>query len=72
MTYRNESAWVSRPRRPPHRAPRERARPPHHIHPFTDTAALAKKAPHHHQGRGIYLWDSEGNKILDGMAACGA
>jgi putrescine aminotransferase len=41
----------------------------HFLHPFTDHKQL-----HEEQSRiitradGIYLWDSEGNKILDGMA----
>lgn len=41
----------------------------HHLHPFTDHKSL-----HSHGTRvitraeGVYLWDSEGNRILDGMA----
>ncbi|MDX2312872.1 MAG: aspartate aminotransferase family protein [Gammaproteobacteria bacterium] len=41
----------------------------HHLHPFTDSKSL------HHKGSrvitradGVYLWDSEGRKILDAMA----
>jgi putrescine aminotransferase len=41
----------------------------HHVHPFTDTAALnAEGARVITKADGIYLWDSEGKKILDGMA----
>lgn len=41
----------------------------HHMHPFTNTGALNKKGARViTHAEGIYLWDSEGNKILDGMA----
>jgi putrescine---pyruvate transaminase len=41
----------------------------HHLHPFSDTKALnAKGARVITRGDGIYLWDSEGNQILDAMA----
>src|SRR5688572_20888092 len=41
----------------------------HYMHPFTDHAALAAKGVRVMvRGDGIYLWDSEGNKILDGMS----
>jgi len=41
----------------------------HHLHPFTNTGALNKKGPMViDRAEGVYLWDSEGNKILDGMA----
>ncbi len=41
----------------------------HHLHPFTDTQALnAKGTRIIERAEGIYLWDSEGNKIIDGMA----
>jgi len=41
----------------------------HHLHPFTDTQALnARGARVIEHAEGVYLWDSEGNKILDGMA----
>ncbi len=41
----------------------------HHLHPFTDHKAL-------HAGRvrvitraeGVWLWDGDGNRILDGMS----
>ncbi|QNM95742.1 aspartate aminotransferase family protein [Chitinimonas koreensis] len=41
----------------------------HHLHPFSDMGALNKigsRVITHAQG--VYLWDSEGNKIIDGMA----
>lgn len=41
----------------------------HHLHPFTDTAELnAKGARVITKAEGVFLTDSEGNKILDGMA----
>ncbi|MGZ8289419.1 MAG: aspartate aminotransferase family protein [Telluria sp.] len=41
----------------------------HFLHPFTDHGALAEKGARVMvRGENIYLWDSEGNKILDGMS----
>ena len=41
----------------------------HHLHPFTDTASLNEQGVRMiTHADGIYLWDSEGNKITDGMA----
>lgn len=41
----------------------------HYIHPFTDTAALAKTGSRIIvKGEGIYIWDSEGHKIFDAMS----
>lgn len=41
----------------------------HHIHPFTETQALNKKGVRVIvRANGIYLWDSEGNKLIDGMS----
>jgi putrescine---pyruvate transaminase len=41
----------------------------HYMHPFTDTAALAKKGARIIvKGEGVYIWDSEGNKIFDAMS----
>ncbi len=41
----------------------------HHIHPFSDRAAMnAKGARVITRSNGVYLWDSEGEKLLDGMA----
>ncbi len=41
----------------------------HFIHPFTDTKSLAAKGARVvTRGEGIYVWDSEGHKILDGMS----
>ncbi|MDQ7987824.1 aspartate aminotransferase family protein [Pseudomonas sp. G34] len=41
----------------------------HHLAPFSDLKQLAEKGPRIiTRGEGVHLWDSEGNKILDGMA----
>ena len=41
----------------------------HHLHPFTDTAALNHKGARViTRAEGVYLWDSEGEQILDGMS----
>jgi len=41
----------------------------HHIHPFSDTAALNKEGVRViTRANGVYLWDSEGHKIIDGMS----
>ena len=41
----------------------------HYMHPFTEHKALAAKGARVMvKGEGIWLWDSEGNKILDGMS----
>lgn len=41
----------------------------HHVHPFSDPDALGKKGTRViTRGEGSYIWDTEGNKILDGMA----
>ncbi|MDH5187720.1 MAG: aspartate aminotransferase family protein [Rhodospirillaceae bacterium] len=41
----------------------------HHLHPFTDIAQLSKKGVRIiTRADGVYLWDSEGEKIIDGMA----
>jgi putrescine aminotransferase len=41
----------------------------HFIHPFTDHADLASRGARViTQGQGIYVWDSEGHKILDAMS----
>ncbi len=41
----------------------------HHLHPFTDTKSLNEKGVRViTKGEGIYVWDSEGNRVLDGMA----
>ena len=40
-----------------------------YMHPFTDTKELAEKGARVIvKGEGIYVWDSEGKKILDGMS----
>ena len=41
----------------------------HHIHPFSDMGSLNKAGSRViTKAEGVYLWDSEGNKIIDGMA----
>ncbi len=41
----------------------------HYLHPFTDFKALAAKGARVIvRGEGIYIWDSEGNKLIDGMS----
>ena len=41
----------------------------HYLHPFTDFKALGRKGSKIiTRADGIYLWDSDGNRILDGMA----
>ncbi len=41
----------------------------HHLAPFSDVRQLAEKGPRIiTSAKGVYLWDSEGHKILDGMA----
>jgi putrescine aminotransferase len=41
----------------------------HYLHPFTDTRALgAEGCRVIVRGEGVYVWDSEGNRMLDGMA----
>ncbi len=41
----------------------------HYLHPFTDFKKLNRKGSRViERAEGIYLWDSDGNRILDGMA----
>src|SRR5574343_357744 len=41
----------------------------HYMHPFTDHKALGEKGARVMvRGDGIYLWDSEGKKIVDGIS----
>jgi len=41
----------------------------HYLHPFTDHKALAAQGARVIvRGEGIYVWDSEGKRILDGMS----
>jgi putrescine aminotransferase len=41
----------------------------HFLHPFTDFASLAARGARIiERGEGIYLWDSEGQKLLDAMS----
>src|SRR5437868_9964965 len=41
----------------------------HHIHPFTQTEALSREGARViTRAKGIYLWDSEGERLIDGMS----
>lgn len=41
----------------------------HHLHPFSDMGSLNKAGSRViTRAEGVYLWDSDGNKIIDGMA----
>jgi len=41
----------------------------HHLHPFTDSRALSETGARViTRGQGVYLWDSEGKQLIDGMA----
>ncbi len=42
----------------------------HHMHPFTDTKEMAEKGGARiiTRAEGVYIFDSDGNRILDGMA----
>ena len=41
----------------------------HHIHPFTQTEALSREGVRViTRAKGIYLWDSEGERLIDGMS----
>jgi hypothetical protein len=41
----------------------------HHLAPFSDYRQLAEQGPRIiTEAKGVHLWDSEGHKILDGMA----
>ena len=55
---RNETAWW------------READAKHHLHPFTDTKSLAQEGGSRiiTKAEGVWLTDSEGNRILDGMA----
>jgi len=41
----------------------------HHVHPFSDPELIATRGIRViTRGEGVYVWDSDGNRILDGMA----
>ena len=41
----------------------------HHMHPFTQGSGLAQKGARIiTRGEGVWLYDSEGERILDGMS----
>ncbi|RQR61463.1 aspartate aminotransferase family protein [Burkholderia sp. Bp9125] len=75
MTYRTESAWIQ-PAAPAARTTQARTTAEyraldaaHHIHPFSDMGALNRAGSRVIvKADGVYLWDSDGNKIIDGMA----
>ncbi|KVD83880.1 aminotransferase [Burkholderia stagnalis] len=75
MTYRPESAWIQ-PAAPAARTTQARTTAEyraldaaHHIHPFSDMGALNRAGSRVIvKADGVYLWDSDGNKIIDGMA----
>src|ERR1700751_758278 len=44
----------------------------HHIHPFSDMGTLNRAGSRVIvKAKGVYLWDSDGNQIIDGMAGVG-
>jgi putrescine---pyruvate transaminase len=41
----------------------------HHFHPFTDFRSLGERGTRViARGEGVYIWDHQGNKLLDGMS----
>ncbi|HTK97896.1 MAG TPA: aminotransferase class III-fold pyridoxal phosphate-dependent enzyme, partial [Pseudomonadales bacterium] len=47
----------------------QRADAAHYMHPFTDSKALAAKGTRViTRGEGIYIYDANGHKMLDGMS----
>jgi putrescine aminotransferase len=45
----------------------------HHLHPFNDNAALAKKGTRIlTRGEGVYVWDSKATSCSTPSPACGA
>ena len=47
----------------------QRADAKHHLHPFTDTKEINDQGTRVIvKADGVYIWDAEGNKLLDGMA----
>ena len=44
----------------------------HYLHPFTDHAALSRRGARIvTHADGVYVWDTDGNKILDGLSGLG-
>jgi len=44
----------------------------HYLHPFTDHAAMrAGKARVAVRGEGVYVWDSDGHRVIDGLSGLG-
>ena len=47
----------------------QRADAAHYLHPFTDSKALAAKGTRViTRGEGVYIYDANGHKMLDGMS----
>ena len=47
----------------------QRADADHHLHPFTDTKSINSQGTRVIvKADGVYIWDAQGNKLLDGMA----
>src|SRR4051794_16802500 len=82
MNYETEEAAFIQPVRPAQPAPQNATAKlarstaeyrtldaAHHIHPFSDMDSLNRSGSRVIvKAEGVYLWDSEGNKIIDGMA----
>ncbi|OWJ59957.1 aspartate aminotransferase family protein [Paraburkholderia caledonica] len=78
MSYRTEEIAYVQPAEPAAGARTEQQRTTteyraldaaHHIHPFSDMGVLNRSGSRVIvKAHGVYLWDSEGNKIIDGMA----
>ncbi|MEZ5441330.1 MAG: aspartate aminotransferase family protein [Lysobacterales bacterium] len=52
-----------------HLAELQRLDAAHHLHPFSDNAQLAQKGTRVlTRGEGVYVWDAEGNQLLDAFA----
>ena len=44
----------------------------HYLHPFTDYRALHREGARvQHRAEGIYIWDTDGRRIIDGLAGLG-
>ncbi len=44
----------------------------HYLHPFTDHASLARRGARIvSHAAGVHVWDTDGNKVLDGLAGLG-
>jgi putrescine aminotransferase len=60
---------LNRPKTPPSTRDWQQADAEHYLHPFTDFKALAAKGSRViERGDNIYVWDTDGHKILDAMS----